>query len=762
MKKILLITTLIIFSTGLQAQLFKETKGPIVKDQNGEVMNLAFSGGLNQPQFSNVDINGDGSLDLLIFDRSGSKHLIFVSEKMGSEVTYKYAPEYEEFIPESNTLTLTRDFDADGDMDLFNFINDSLFLYRNESFKVSTNLLPSFEVEKPLIALDKVSPNATFPYKKLTSLGMCIPAIQDVDGDSDLDFISMLNFTGSTMILYHNNSVENSYPLDSINYDIVDKCYGGVSEDFDIYLNAECFFFERYKKKHFSTKTLLSFDNDGDGDMDLFIGNSEKLSNPVYFLENGKSDLNFYKDTFITIDTAYFSENVEQLMPIAPGMYSVDINLDGTLDLILSANDADKSSYPINEKDNVLFFLNTGADDNPNFEYQRNDFLVGDMIDLGSHSAPTFSDLDGDGDQDMVVATSGNHFENMGEADYLVYYENIGSATKPEFQLVDEDYLGIKSKDYQVIIPSFADLDDDGDMDLFLGRAQGEISYYLNIGTRINPSFDFQTDNYADIKVVSHAAPVFYDLNDDGKTDLLLGSDAGTVRYYKNEGTSSLPDFILADDSLGGIIVNELILQRILGSEGFRDTFIYKYEGYSVPTIVTWENGEVGLAVGSDEGLVKLYTIADDISTDFEEEEEYLQTSLTKTNFSKDWGTSTCLGAADLNGDKVSDIVVGNARGGLNFLEGIPGAKSNSISSIKLESFNVYPNPTNGIITVFANSNNLLDYKLFDLSGRILQEGTVRSRGSIQLDVLTSDGIYFLSLEDDSKLFAPQKIIVTR
>ena len=46
-------------------------------------------------------------------------------------------------------------------------------------------------------------------------------------------------------------------------------------------------------------------------------------------------------------------------------------------------------------------------------------------INVGSYSTPTFADVDGDGDLDAVVGESNGN---------LIYYENVGNATNPNYQ----------------------------------------------------------------------------------------------------------------------------------------------------------------------------------------------------------------------------------------------------------------------------------------------------------------------------------------
>jgi len=764
MKNILLLSTLLLFGFTGFGQLFKITNGPVVKDAQGETLELAFVGGLNQPQFSNIDLNNDGDLDLIVFDRSGKRNLTFLASKLKGTLEYRYEPKYEEFLPKVEQFLISRDFNNNGKMDLWFYEGDYVHIYQNTTEAGAT--YPSFSKISELKGLDKVQPVVFNPFKRLTPLNNSLPGIEDLDGDGDIDFVGMLNFVGSNMQLLDNTTADSNKSAEDITFSILDKCYGGVAEDDDVYLNAPCDFYEAYKrKKHFASKTLLFFDNDNDGDMDLFLGNSERLETPIYFLENGKADLNYYKDTFIVMNRNFFSSQVTADLPTAPGMFSVDINLDGELDLVISANEADKSSYPIHEKDNVFYFLNKGTTSAPVFDYQQKDFLVGDMIDFGSRTAPAFGDLDGDGDLDMLVATNGDHYDNGDTADVIARYENVGTASNPIFQLRDENFLDIRSESYQGLVPALEDLDSDGDLDLFLGNATGSIYYYLNSGSKSVADFMFQTNEFAGIKANFNSAPYFYDLDEDGLVDLLLGSSEGTVRYYKNKGTASIPSLELEDDSLGGILVNETFIQTVL-DEDFNpvEVTVVAYEGFSVPTILKWDNGVTSIAVGGDEGIVRLYDIAKDLQADFPENKDYMQTEITKTNYNQDWGTRVYPAGADLNGDGVSDIVLGNTRGGLNFIEGIPGVKKDigSVRQFNRQSFNVYPNPTRGSLVIFVNSTKEFTYELFSLTGQLVQSGSTTSGVQIDVNENVANGAYIISLKEEDVFYAPQRVILAR
>lgn len=145
-----------------------------------------------------------------------------------------------------------------------------------------------------------------------------------------------------------------------------------------------------------------------------------------------------------------------------------------------------------------------------------------------------FADLDGDGDFD-VLSVSG-----YGD---LSFYENTGTATNPSFAAPALSPFGLSGYFSYGSRPSLVDIDDDGDLDLFIGDYYGNITFYENTGTATAPAFSSSSNfpfgitspSYYSYNVVLD----FADMDDDGDFDLLMaqGYPSGAF-YYQNDGDS--------------------------------------------------------------------------------------------------------------------------------------------------------------------------------------------------------------------------------
>jgi hypothetical protein len=244
-------------------------------------------------------------------------------------------------------------------------------------------------------------------------------------------------------------------------------------------------------------------DLDGDGDLDLLSG--ERYGSFRYFPNTGTATAPLFGSLQI---------NPFSLTSI--GNYShptfADLDNDGDLDML--AGQANGS---------FRYFPNTGTSSAPVFgSALTNPFS---LTDIGDYSNPTFADLDGDGDFDLLAG----HYDGR-----FYYFQNTGSATVPSFGPVQINPFSITDiGDYSS--PSLADLDGDGDLDLLAGHRFGNFFYFQNTGTATAPNFGaVQINPFLLTAGGTFSSPELADLNSDGDLDLFAGEQPGRFWYFEN------------------------------------------------------------------------------------------------------------------------------------------------------------------------------------------------------------------------------------
>jgi hypothetical protein len=256
-------------------------------------------------------------------------------------------------------------------------------------------------------------------------------------------------------------------------------------------------------------------DIDGDGDLDFFVGNQHGF---ITHYENSGTHFSANYQ-FLT-----YSFNSINLSPLPFGGYSAPKFCD--LD-----NDGDQDLFSGDFAGLVHYWQNVGTSSSPDF------LLVTDSlanIDIDGLSKMDFVDLDLDGDFDLFI---GDYFG------YLWYFENTGNAQTFNFSSTPVQFEGIDVGGYAC--PRFVDIDSDTDFDLFIGAENGRIYYYRNDGGSVNYDYTYVTDYYNNIDVGEDASPEFADIDGDGDYDLFVGRDdiddavysPGDIYFYENIGT---------------------------------------------------------------------------------------------------------------------------------------------------------------------------------------------------------------------------------
>jgi len=123
-------------------------------------------------------------------------------------------------------------------------------------------------------------------------------------------------------------------------------------------------------------------------------------------------------------------------------------------------------------------------------------------------------DFDKDGDLDLFV----------GAADGFVhFYRNKGGLS---FSLEVSIDLGKEGA------PALTDIDKDGDLDLFAGKSDGKL-YFVRTTSTEPLRFTPESSNFADIEAGSSSTPTFADIDNDGDPDLFVGEFRGGLHFYR-------------------------------------------------------------------------------------------------------------------------------------------------------------------------------------------------------------------------------------
>ncbi|MCX6641281.1 MAG: FG-GAP-like repeat-containing protein [bacterium] len=262
-------------------------------------------------------------------------------------------------------------------------------------------------------------------------------------------------------------------------------------------------------------------DIDGDGDFDILMG------------ENGWGQMDYWQNSG-TAQQGNYHFNLTGLQSINDATVTspefIDIDADGDLDLILGAE--------IGGGSRMLVYTNVGSQTLPYFQISEDTLrdTQGNMIYGTRHD---LVDLDADGDYDLFA---GEWYTGR-----IHFYRNIGSPTNYAFQLEDSYFAGVQTGYWSS--PEFCDIDEDGDLDFFIGDdSGGRIWYYRNDGNAQQWNFTYVTNNWLEIYVGDKADPQFCDIDGDGDYDLFLGKDndnsitpPGDIHFWRNLGTPQAP-----------------------------------------------------------------------------------------------------------------------------------------------------------------------------------------------------------------------------
>jgi hypothetical protein len=489
-----------------------------------------------------VDIDNDGDMDF------------FVGEEFGTVIYYentgtKYIPVFTErtgvnnpldgFAANSYSKPVFADIDKDGDMDAFVGEQSGQIKYYENTGLANT---PAFTERtgglNPLDGFD-VGTHAA-------------PVFMDMDTDGDLDAI-LGNTTGRLKYYENTGSAESPAFVERTGY--LNPIDEGISN-------------------RYSTPAFADIDNDGD--MDLFHGWNY---GSVYYYESRPE----------VVSNGIFNTQYDADNPL-----NFDAGSTSNLIFVDIDNDGDMDAFSGNYAGTIMYYENTGLVNTPAFTERTGGLNPLDAVQVltgdtgGEYSSPAFADIDNDGDMDFFTG---------GYDGTMMYFENTGLANTPAFTErtgVENPFNGLIGAGHYNSTPTFVDIDNDDDMDAFVGEQSGQIKYFENTGLANSPTFIERTgapNPFNGVDVGSHPTPTFADFDNDGDLDAFIGKYNGTVLFYENTGNAASPVFV-----------------KRTGAANPLNGFDVGVRGWAAPAIVDIDNdGKLDAFVGEYNGTFNFY-----------------------------------------------------------------------------------------------------------------------------------------------------------
>lgn len=289
---------------------------------------------------------------------------------------------------------------------------------------------------------------------------------------------------------------------------------------------------------------LTFIDENGDGDLDLFIGASDGTIR-VAHNQGTATNPNFAAPVIIR--------------DLGNGSTPTFVDIDG---------DGDQDLFAGDTFGRIHYYRNRGSVNGASFAPPIiNPFGISGG---GGLANPDFVDIDGDGDRDLFVGTA---------TGTTLFFRNTGTSTNPNFVRGDNNPFGLDAV-VGAAAPNFVDVENDGDFDAFIGTSDGTTTYFVNVGTPTKPKFvNTSTSGFANgvssdssntltsfqlpnplPDVGTNATPVLADINANGFLDAFIGESDGTINFINRfvQGSAYPMTANVGDELLDGGVKSNL------------------------------------------------------------------------------------------------------------------------------------------------------------------------------------------------------------
>lgn len=446
-----------------------------------------------------------------------------------------------------------------------------------------------------------------------------------------------------------------------------------------------------------ATWSMAAGDLDGNGYNDLLYGNGSGVS---FMLanSNGTAYTEWHNNVYVFSQRSNF----------------VDINNDGNLDAFV-CHDVEPSVYYY-------------GDGNGNLEYHKSNESGGlGLADYpsGGNYGSVWIDYDNDHDIDMFIAKCGGSAERS--SDQL--YRNNGDGTFTEIGAA----ANLRDP-MQTWSSAWADFDNDGDMDVFVGASSGAHKLAKNNGdgtfTDVTAGSGFDTFTPTSIENVC------YDFNNDGYVDVL---GAGETIMFNNGNMTFTPYNVGFGDGAVGDINNDGFLDYFNGDLHINQGNSNNWIKINTIGVQSNRNG-IGARVEIESALgVQIRDVKSGVG--------FRHMSSLNTHFGIAEDTSIDRVTIYWPSGNVDQIENPQINSTVQITEGMAPLKTDTAL---IDAVSIYPNPVKNILSIRTNEDfNGSLISIFDIQGKRVYNAKYNSN-DINLSYL-KQGVYFLRIIRDNK-----------